>query len=93
MDFIFTVCDQVAAERGPKWPGTPMTAHWGVVDPLAAEGEAERGRAFRSAFRSLETRIKLFVSLPVDKLDGLALKRKMDEIGHVRADAPAANAS
>jgi arsenate reductase len=93
MDFIFTVCDQVAAERGPKWPGTPMTAHWGVVDPLAAEGEAERGRAFRSAFRSLETRIKLFVSLPVDKLDGMALKRKMDEIGHVRADAPAANAS
>ncbi|HTY66801.1 MAG TPA: arsenate reductase ArsC [Alphaproteobacteria bacterium] len=94
MDFVFTVCDQVAAEPCPAWPGAPMTAHWGVHDPLATEGsEAERRRAFYAAFRALETRIKLFVSLPVDKLDGLALKRKMDEIGRARADAPAASAS
>ena len=94
MDFIFTVCDQVAGEPCPTWPGSPMTAHWGLHDPLAVEGsEAARRRAFYSAFRALETRIKLFVSLPVEKLDVLALKRKMDEIGRTRADAPQASAS
>jgi arsenate reductase len=94
MDFVFTVCDQVAAQPSPAWPGAPMTADWGVHDPLATDGlEAERRRAFYAAFRALETRIKLFVSLPVEKLDGLALKRKMDEIGRARADASAASAS
>jgi arsenate reductase len=94
MDFVFTVCDETAAQPSPAWPGTPMTADWGVDDPLAVSGsEAERSRAFYRAFRSLETRIKLFVSLPVEKLDGLALKRKMDEIGRARADAPSASAS
>lgn len=94
MDFVFTVCDETAGKPCPAWPGTPMTAHWGVLDPVAVEGsEAERRRAFRSVFRALETRIKLFVSLPVDKLDGMALKRKMDEIGRTRPDASADRAS
>ena len=94
MDFIFTVCDRVATAPSPTWPGTPMTAHWGVLDPLASEGtDAENRRAFRAAFGALETRIKIFVSLPVDKLDGLTLKRKMDEIGRTRPDAPTLSAS
>jgi arsenate reductase len=82
MDFVFTVCDQAAGEVCPVWPGNPITAHWGVPDPAAIEGtDDERRRAFREAYRQLEARIKLFVTLPIDKLDRLALKRRADEIG------------
>ncbi len=86
MDFVFTVCDQAAAEVCPIWPGQPMTAHWGVPDPAAVEGpEVARRQAFRSAFRALEARIKLFTSLKVEALDRLSLKRRVDEIGRIEA--------
>lgn len=82
MNFVFTVCDQAAGEVCPVWPGQPLTAHWGVADPAAVQGpEAERVRAFREAFRILENRIKLFASLPIEKLDRLTLTRKVREIG------------
>ena len=85
MDFVFTVCDQAASEQCPMWPGNPVTAHWGVPDPAAVEGtEAERRRAFRDAYLMLENRIKIFVALPIDKLDRLAIKRQVDEIGRLR---------
>jgi arsenate reductase len=88
MDFVFTVCDQAASEVCPVWPGNPVTAHWGVPDPAAVEGtEADKNRAFRYAFQALETRIKLFTSLRLDALDRLAVKRKVDEIGHLRVVA------
>lgn len=88
MDFVFTVCDQAAGEVCPVWPGNPVTAHWGVPDPAAVEGpEARRRAAFRDAMNRLEARIKLFVALPFEKLDRLALKREADEIGNTRADA------
>jgi arsenate reductase (thioredoxin) len=82
MDFVFTVCNQAAGEVCPIWPGNPITAHWGVPDPAAVEGtEEERRRAFRDACQQLESRIKLFVALPIDKLDRMALKRGAAEIG------------
>ena len=82
MDFVFTVCDQAAGEACPVWPGNPITAHWGVPDPAAVEGsETERRNAFRDAFRALENRIKLFTALPLDKLDRMAIKRNVDDIG------------
>jgi arsenate reductase len=85
MDFVFTVCDQAAGEICPVWPGNPITAHWRVPDPAAVEGtDEQRRRAFRDALRTLETRIKLFVALPFDKLDRLAIKHHVDEIGHTR---------
>ena len=75
MDFVFTVCDKAAAEVCPVWPGQPMTAHWGVPDPAAVEGdELTCLTAFRTAFRELENRIKIFVSLPFDSLDRLKLQ-------------------
>jgi protein-tyrosine-phosphatase len=92
MDFVFTVCDQAAGEICPIWPGNPVTAHWGVPDPAAVEGtDEQRRQAFRDANRQLETRIKLFVALPIDKLDRMAIKREVDRIGHlhiVREPAP-----
>ncbi len=85
MDFIVTVCDQAAGELCPIWPGKPVTAHWGVADPAAATGsEQDKRQAFRAAFRVLENRIKLFVSLRVEALDRLGLKSKLAEIGHAQ---------
>jgi protein-tyrosine-phosphatase len=84
MDFVFTVCDQAAGEICPVWPGNPVTAHWGVPDPAAVEGTRdEKNRAFRHAYQALETRIKLFTSLRLEALDRLAIKREVDEIGHL----------
>jgi arsenate reductase len=84
LDFVFTVCDQAAGEACPVWPGKPVTARWGVPDPAAAEGaEPKRRRAFLEAYLALENRIKIFVALPFDKLDRLALKRTIEEIGHL----------
>jgi arsenate reductase len=82
MDFVFTVCDQAAGELCPVWPGNPVTAHWGVPDPAALQGrDAEQRRAFREAYVVLENRIKLFVALPIEKVDRLAIQRGVDEIG------------
>jgi len=89
MDFVFTVCDQAAAEPCPIWPGQPMSAHWGVPDPAAAQGsEIEKREAFRRAFRELENRIRIFTSLRVESLSRIALKKKLDEIGHTSASSP-----
>lgn len=88
MDFVFTVCDQAAGEACPIWPGNPMTAHWGVPDPAAVEGAADKKRrAFRDAYVMLETRIKLFTSLRLEAIDRLAIKRKVGEIGRLRVVA------
>jgi protein-tyrosine-phosphatase len=82
MDFVFTVCDNAANEVCPVWPGQPMTAHWGLPDPAAAEGtEAERHLAFADAYRMLLNRISIFISLPMHSLDRLALQKRLDEIG------------
>lgn len=84
MDFVFTVCDQAAGEVCPVWPGQPMTAHWGMPDPVAFEGdEAARLRAFRETFVHLRRRIELFTSLPIGKLDRLSLQNRLREIGRI----------
>jgi arsenate reductase len=82
LDFVFTVCDNAANEVCPVWPGQPMTAHWGVPDPAAADGtEAERRLAFADAYRMLNNRIGVFVNLPLKSLDRLSLQQRLDEIG------------
>jgi arsenate reductase (thioredoxin) len=84
LDFIFTVCDNAAGEVCPYWPGKPMTAHWGIVDPAAVAGsDAEKLQAFRKAFDELEHRIKKFTSLPIDTLDRIKLKEQLDKIGRM----------
>jgi protein-tyrosine-phosphatase len=88
MNFVFTVCDNAANESCPIWPGQPMTAHWGVPDPAAADGtEAEKRLAFADAYRMLNNRISIFTSLPVNTLDRLALQKRLDEIGRNRPGA------
>jgi arsenate reductase len=82
LDFVFTVCDNAAGEACPVWPGQPISAHWGVEDPAAVDGAEEaRRRAFTTAFNQLRNRIGMFVSLPLDKLDAMALKQRLDDIG------------
>ena len=82
LDFVFTVCDNAAAEVCPYWPGQPMTAHWGVPDPAAVEGtDADKWLAFREAFRLLDNRIKIFTSLPLASMDRMKLQSRLDAIG------------
>jgi protein-tyrosine-phosphatase len=90
-DFVFTVCDNAAGEVCPIWPGQPIGAHWGVDDPAAVTGSDEaKRRAFLRAHTELSTRINIFMSLPLEKLDRMALKRKLDEIGRTGQKLPAA---
>lgn len=82
LDFVFTVCDQAAGEVCPVWPGQPMTAHWGVADPAAVEGsDEERRDAFHDAAILLKRRIELFLALPLKKLDAIALREQLQQIG------------
>jgi protein-tyrosine-phosphatase len=82
LDFVFTVCDSAAAESCPVWPGQPMSAHWGIPDPAAAEGtESERRLAFADAYRMMAARISAFVNLPMASLDRLSLQQKLNAIG------------
>ena len=89
LDFVFTVCDQAAGEVCPVWPGQPISAHWGVPDPAAAEGNPEAiRRAFFVAYDVLFRRIRLFSALRLEGLERLALQRKLDDIGKVAGERP-----
>jgi arsenate reductase (thioredoxin) len=97
LDFVFTVCDNAAGEMCPVWIGQPMSAHWGLPDPVAVAGrEAEVFAAFRDTYRMLNARITAFVNLPMAALDRLTLQKRLGEIGRssgpeaVGADSPAA---
>jgi arsenate reductase len=82
MDFVFTVCDQAAAEVCPVWPGQPLSAHWGVPDPSLVEGSEEaRLKAFRDTALALKRRIDLLLALPLASLDRLAIQREIKDIG------------
>ena len=82
LDFVFTVCDNAANEACPVWPGQPMTAHWGIVDPAAATGTvAEVHLAFSQAYRMLNSRISIFLNLPMSSIDQLTLQKRLDHIG------------
>ncbi|KAA9013077.1 MULTISPECIES: arsenate reductase ArsC [Sphingomonadaceae] len=91
-DFIFTVCDNAAGETCPVWIGHPMTAHWGIEDPAAIEGEGQR-EAFLQALRYLQNRIALFLALPISSLDDMAMRRKLKDIGQGEGASAKAEAS
>lgn len=89
LDFVFTVCDDAAGEACPVWPGRPVTAHWGLRDPAAAEGSEEaRRKAFLRAYLELESRIKTFTSLRVEALDGPSLRRRLEALGRGELPGP-----
>ena len=88
MDFIFTVCDSAAGEACPYWPGHPMTAHWGIADPAAVEGsDIDKERAFNEALHFMRNRIQAFVALPLDGLDALTTRGKLQDIGKMEGAA------
>jgi len=87
MDFVFTVCDTAASEACPAWPGQPMSAHWGMPDPAAVDGnEAVKRAAFAETMRMMTNRISIFVSLPMERLDRLSLQKRLDDIGRTQDD-------
>ena len=82
LDFVFTVCDQAAGESCPVWPGQPISAHWGLPDPAAAQGsDAQRRQAFMDTALTLKRRIELMLALPVASLERLSLQTALREIG------------
>ncbi|MBX9905327.1 MAG: arsenate reductase ArsC [Burkholderiales bacterium] len=86
MDFVLTVCDRAAGEVCPVWPGQPVTAHWGVDDPVAVEGNEEKKmRAFADAYMVLNRRIAIFLNLPLEKLDQISLRRELASIGNIKS--------
>ena len=88
MDFVFTVCDSAAGETCPLLPGQPVTAHWGIEDPAAVEGsDIEKMRAFADAFRFMRNRINAFTALPLKMLDGMSLKKSLQDIGALEGAA------
>ncbi len=90
MDFVFTVCDNAANESCPVWPGQPMTAHWGIPDPAAAEGtDAEKHLAFADAYRQLSNSISAFLALPLASIDRMSLQSRLREIGKLEVSAAA----
>lgn len=83
MDFIVTVCDNAAGEVCPLWPGQPVTAHWGFPDPAAVTGSDEEKRAaFAQTLRQIKARVQLFLSLPLETLDRVAIEERMRAIGN-----------
>lgn len=85
LDFVFTVCDNAAGEICPVWPGQPTTAHWGIEDPAAVDGDdSARRHAISKAIHQLNRRIGLLTALPLAKLGAVALQRELDGIGHSR---------
>lgn len=89
-DFVFTVCDQAANEDCPAWTGQPVSAHWGMPDPVKATGtDAQKALAFQQAYGALQNRIKAFTSLSLDSLDRISLQKAVDDIGRTNAGASA----
>ena len=89
LDFVFTLCDLAANEECPPWPGQPITAHWGMTDPVKATGtKAEKALAFKNTYGMLRRRIAVFVALPLDALDRISLQHRLDTIGARRPPPP-----
>jgi len=87
MDLVITVCDQAAGEVCPVWPGRPVTAHWGLPDPSAVEGsDDDRRKAFQQTYIALQNRIRTLLSLPMEKLDRLAMKQRLEHIGRGKTE-------
>lgn len=85
MDFVFTVCDQAAGEACPVWPGQPITAHWGFRDPAASSGTPEEQlKVFKAVENQIANRIRLFLNLPIEKLDRISLQTQVRELGQQR---------
>jgi hypothetical protein len=73
------VCAAVAAETCPQFRGQPMTAHWPIDDPALVSGDGER-TAFWNAYLALQRRIELFLNLPIESIDELSLKSRLQSI-------------
>ena len=85
LDFVFTVCDRAANEECPPWPGQPLTAHWGLPDPVRVTGtDAEKAYAFADIYAQMRRRIVAFAALPIESLNRLSLQNRLDEIGRDR---------
>jgi len=80
IDFVFTLCDEAAAETCPVWPGNPITEHWGMPDPSRAEGtDSNKLAAFANTYSLLNHHIKKFTELAKRDLDEKSMRREVED--------------
>lgn len=74
MDFVFTLCQKTRDESSFEvFAGDPVTAHWHFADPHNESCLDEQRKAFSKVQRELANRIRMFLSLPNNHIDKMAM--------------------
>ena len=82
MDFVITLCDALDGLVCPDFGDLAVTGAWPLPDPAKFMGSPlERSSMLNKLYASLRRRIDIFAALPFASLDGMAMKRRLDEIG------------
>jgi arsenate reductase len=91
LDFVFTLCDPIAGEPLPRWPGRPITADWRYPDPRSLGGETwERRKGLAEILAGLERQFRVFMYLPFRSLDEISLQSQRRNPRADRAQQPGA---
>lgn len=84
MDFVLTLCDTLDGQVCPEFGGRTVTAAWPFPDPAKFKGsDIERTTNLHALYGMIRRRLEIFINLPHSSLDGMALKKRLDELGDV----------
>ena len=82
LDFVIGLCDILSGQVCPDFGDKAVTASWSLPDPAKFDGSpAERAVLLNELYGGLYRRITAFTNLPFDKLDRMAVRARLDEIG------------
>jgi arsenate reductase len=82
MDFLITLCDTENDQACPDFGDRVVTGAWSLPDPAKFTGSnVERAALLNELYAGIHRRIMIFINLPFDKLERMALKVRLDEIG------------
>lgn len=82
LDFVIGLCDIMDRRTCPDFGDKAVTASWSMPDPAKYTGEgAEREAVLNELYAGLYRRIMIFSNLPFARLDRMAVRKRLDEIG------------